>query len=168
MSVDIQLFSKLQVLKKMEVAQLLSDYTNGKLGEIPQMLPVSVSDIRSKHVGIVALQSGNTVGYVGAITPESWQGKPMAEVGSLMVLPAFRKQGVAHTLVAAISKELVKSGVVPYAFCNPASKPIFEQTGYALAATAAVPASAFSACGKCPMQPANGCCDQVLVYGGKS
>jgi len=164
MSIDIQLFSELPEAQKAEVAKLLSAYTNGELGEAPQMLPVSPEDIYNKHIGLVALESGAAVGYVGALAPETWSGKPMSEVGSLMVLPAFRRQGIAHKLVGAISHIMAAVGELPYAFCNPSSIGVFGESGYAEAVAGEVPPSAFSACNKCPMKPPTGCCDKVVIY----
>ncbi len=168
MSLEIQLFSELPEPLAVQTADILSAYTKGELGEVPQMLPVEPTDIRNKYMGFVALQAGAVAGYVGAMTPEIWNGKPMVEVGSLLVLPEHRKQGIAHKLVAVVTKSLTAEGDIPYAFCNPKSKTIFADAGYINAAYGEVPQSAFSLCSTCPAKPVNGCCDEVMILKGSN
>ncbi|HSX33598.1 MAG TPA: GNAT family N-acetyltransferase [Candidatus Saccharimonadales bacterium] len=168
LDIEIVPFTSLPEATQEQVARLLAAYTNGQLGELPQMLPVSAADIYAKHAGFTALHgpSSALVGYVGALPPALWNGQPMCEVGSLWVSPSFRKQGIAHAAVRTITAHLLAAHELPYAFCNPLSEPIFEQSGYREASSADVPSSALSACSTCPLQPAHGCCDKILVYGG--
>ena len=167
MNLEIQSFNLLSSATQADVAELLSAYTNGQLGETPQMLPVTEEVVHSKYAGFVALQAGELAGYIGAAQPEEWNGVSMPEVGSLWVPKQFRKRGIAHKLLSAISTQLVEDGVVPYAFCNSLSEVIFKQTGYEDALPTEVPPSAFSLCAACPMKPAQGCCDKVVIFSGE-
>jgi hypothetical protein len=168
MSVEYYFFNSLLVPKQEEVADMVSAYTTGQLGEKPQMLPVKPAEIWKKHVGVVALEDEVFMGYIGATEPQQHNGLMMPEVGSLWVPKQHRNKGVAHGLISVVSRSLRELQNTPYAFCNPLSKPIFERSGYIEAAADSVPSSAFSACGPCPMKlDLGGCCDEVLVFVGE-
>lgn len=164
-------FEDLTERNQKEIATYIAEYTNGNLDEVPQMLPVTSDDVYAKHLGFVTLATTESAedtfaGYVGASCPQEWQGQQMCEVGTLWVPQNFRKQGIAHGLVSAISQALVVQQKLPFAFCNPKSKPVFMQVGYVEAEVADLPPSAFGECAKCPVRPTNGCCDELFIYGG--
>ncbi len=165
----LYIFNCLPEGKQHEVAQLVSDYTNGKLGEKPQMLPIEPAMVWQKHLGVVALHEEAFSGFIGATTPEKHNGNTMPEVGSLWVPAEHRQKGIAHKLIQVVTKLLNQQGHTPYAFCNSLSQAIFEQSDYAEVETGEVPACALSACTACPMKPSNGgCCDNILLFkGGK-
>lgn len=166
MSLIINKFDGLNSSSQQEIANLVSLYTTGELGEKPQMLPVSPAEILEKRMGFVALYKSNFAGFIGAKHPEDWNGRLMSEVGSLWVPESFRKRGIARKLVQIISYELTKLGELPYAFCNSLSLPIFSSLGYRPAGTKEMPSCAYAACIDCPMKPSKGCCDTALIFKG--
>lgn len=166
MSLEINKFELLSDSTQEEVAKLVSEYTNGVLGEKPQMLPVSEQDIFNKYTGFVALDSSVFAGYIGATWPEEHNQEYMPEVGSLWVPKEFRGQGLAGKLLGIVGVNLSSVGDLPYAFCNPLSLPVFIGAGYKKAKTNEVPVTAFDTCVKCPAKPLDGCCDTVVILKG--
>jgi len=167
MSLEYKNFAGLPATQQEEIAALVSSYTKGLLGEIPQMLPVEPEDLWNKQLGYVALADQAFAGYIGASPPEVNNGSLMAEVGTLWVPLEHRKKGIAHQLINVISQDLHLGGQLPYAFGNKLSQPIFEILGYQAAPDTAVPPSALGACALCPAKPdQGGCCDTILVFEG--
>jgi ribosomal protein S18 acetylase RimI-like enzyme len=167
-SIEISEFEDLADKTKQEVSEAVAAFTNGQLGEQPQMLPVSPEDIYKKYAGFVAFIQGVFAGYIGAAGPEEFKGKPMAEAGSLWVPKEYRGLGIAHKLVGTVSNHLISGGILPYAFCNPLSEKIFEDNNYVQSLSSEIPESALTDCADCPMKPSDGsCCDSILIYGGK-
>lgn len=164
MSLEIVKFNILPQSNQLEVATLVSDFTNGRMGEQPAMLPMKAEDIFAKHTGSVAMRDGVFAGYVGALHPETHQGQPMSEIGSLWIPKGHRRHGIAHELVGDIRDDLVGEGIRPFAFCNDLSLKIFQQSGFVTQAIEAIPDSALSLCATCPLKPAAGCCDTVVVW----
>ena len=168
MNVETIKFTTLDALTQQYVAGQVSDFTNGRLGEQPQMLPVTPEDIISRHCGVVAMSENIFCGYIGAESPDSYKGNNMSEVGTLWVPDSFRHQKIASRLVKAATEEVASKGSVPYAFCNPLSLTVFTRSGYDPAEAAEIPAVAFNACKDCPVKPMSGCCDTTVVYKGGS
>jgi N-acetylglutamate synthase-like GNAT family acetyltransferase len=166
MSLDIYKFSELAQDQQYFVASYVSAFTNAKLGETPQMLKVSEVDILNKYAAYVAFNESVFSGYVGATEPLQHNDGMMVEVGNLIVLPEFRRQGIAHKLVEAMTSKLAKAGELPYAFCNSLSLPIFESAGYINVTSEAIPPAAFCLCNSCRKKPASGCCDSMLIFTG--
>lgn len=164
MSLEIVMFSDLPPVRQMEVALQVSDYTNGRMGEQPLMLPVSPDEVLAKYSGAVALQDNVNAGFIGALVPEGWQGKAMSEMGTLVTFPEFRKQGVAHALVDTLAKDLASATIRPYALCNKFSLSIFQNNGFSIEPVDAIPANALTLCATCPSKPPEGCCDTVVVW----
>lgn len=148
----------------MEVALQVSDYTNGRMGEQPLMLAITSEEVFAKYSGAVALQDDVYAGYIGALMPEGWLGSTMSEMGTLVTFPEFRKQGVAHKLVDALTKDLVSDTITPYALCNKFSLSIFQDNGFSIEPVDVIPASALTLCAACPSKPPEGCCDTVVVW----
>lgn len=172
MNTTFHIFNELSDSMQHEIAQHISDYTYGKLGEKPQMLAVKPEDIMKKFLGIVALQTATFAGYIGALEPETHNTQSMLEVGSLYVPATHRKQGIAHGLITTISKQLDANGHTPYAFCNPDSILIFNEEGYENAEAGEVPESAFGLCGtmdSCKLKTKSDlCCDTIVIHKGAS
>lgn len=183
MSVKIVDFKDLQPQSQLIVAERVSDYTKVKLGEKPQMLPVEPGEVEAKFCGAVALTEvmekfcGTVVlaledrvlcGYIGAAPIEVHGTQEMTEVGTLWVPTKYRRQRIAHSLVAAVTKKVLFRGVLPYAFCNKLSLPIFTDSGYLESEPEKIPTGAFSACQRCPAKPENGCCDTIVLYPGEA
>ena len=166
MNVEIVDFRGLSEIEQRRVADLVSDYTHGKSGESPQMLPVQSGDILEKEFGAVALLGQHFSGYIGAATPEKHKKIAMSEIGTLWVPRVNRGKNTAHLLVDHMTSEVARVGIKPYAFCNPLSLHIFEELMYSPKASGDVPASALSACHYCTAKPATGCCDTIVVYEG--
>ncbi|MCX6728118.1 MAG: GNAT family N-acetyltransferase [Candidatus Saccharibacteria bacterium] len=166
MEYEIKKFSDLEYAMQNDVANKVAAYTNGELGEIPQMLPVQPEDVFKKFVGFVALHETTFAGFVGSADPIEWAGLLMPEVGSLWVPKEFRNHGVANSLVRTISDYLLGEGLQPFAFVNPKSNSIFNRNGYLDAVNGEIPDSAFGLCKGCKHKPANGCCDRVVIYTG--
>ena len=167
MSLELHIFGEMLDDEQFKIANLVSSYTKGELGESPQMLPVTPEEIFGKYLGVVATKDGIFAGYVGATKPALHNGLYMPEVGSLWVPKAYRKMGIAQAIVQCISITLDVTGHIPYAFCNPLSSGVFKHANYEEAASDEIPAMAFLACASCPKKPINGCCDTVMKYGGK-
>lgn len=166
MHVELYNWEELCVEKQTEVAAVVSAYTQGELGEKPQMLPVTRQDVTEKFAGVIAMAEGVFSGYVAATTPVKHMNGEMSEVGSLWVPKTYRGQGVARALVGHISEVIWQKGVVPYAFCNPLSIGVFKSSGYEQSGPEAIPVEAFRLCMGCPKQPDEGCCDRTVVYTG--
>jgi N-acetylglutamate synthase-like GNAT family acetyltransferase len=166
MDFEIVKFSELEIAMQNDVALNVAAYTNGQLGEIPQMLPVQPEDVFNKYVGFVALQDKSFIGFVGSAEPIEWAGMLMPEVGTLLVQKEYRMHGVANSLVRVISDYLLGEGLQPFAFCNSKSNSIFRRNGYLDAVNGEIPDSAFGLCTGCKNKPATGCCDRVVIYTG--
>lgn len=166
MNFSIHEFGDLHPNAQVSIAEQVSEYTNGKLGEIPQMLPVSPQTVMQKRLGVVALHKGKLAGYVGATNPIAYSTTEMLEVGSLWVPDRYRENGIAHALVGSITSTLVRKQYLPYAFCNTLSLPIFKSAGYDEVCSKSVPTCALEACSTCPMKPKTDCCDTIMMYGG--
>lgn len=171
MEFEIKLFSLLEPVQQQSVAQWVSDFTNGLLGELPQMLPVSVEDIYAKYIGFAAFYNDDPIGYIGATDPVPWRYAEMSEVGSLVVDRQYRGHGTGGKLIKRISTELTIKEKLPYAFTNPKSHPIFKLSAYAAACFLEIPDLAFDACSECPSKKnlaANEiCCDVLMIYKGE-
>ena len=168
MSLEYIPFPELPPNEQEAIAQEIADYTQGKTGEIPQMLPVTPEEIFGKYAGWVALQNSEFAGYVGATDPEEWQEQQMSEVGTLWVPKAHQKQGIGHGLLGNITQDLTDQLIVPYGFGNKFSLQLFIDSLYTVADATAVPASALTLCVKCPAKPSAGCCDTIVVFRGKN
>ncbi|MDQ5886326.1 MAG: hypothetical protein QG628_723 [Patescibacteria group bacterium] len=166
MSINICEFKDLHPEMQSSIAEQVSDYTSGLLGETPQMLPISANAVMQKQLGIVALCEESFAGYVGATNLILHNSTPMLEVGSLWVPGKYRHKGIAHELVGAITSNLVDRQYLPYAFCNELSLPIFKSAGYLETCSGSVPSCALDACSACPMKPKTDCCDTIVVLGG--
>ena len=166
MNLELHNFNNLAANEQQDVAERISAYTKGFLGEQPQMLPVEAEAVLGKHMGVVALFGQEFAGYIGATEPDTHNGAKMPEVGSLWVPEAFRNQGIAKKLVKVISADLLALDELPYAFCNPLSLPIFIKAGYEQAGTEEVPPVALTLCKVCPKRPPTGCCDTLLILKG--
>jgi len=150
------------------VSQFVSDYTNGKCGEIPQMLPVTKEEVFAKYLGLVVFKKdGGFAGYVGAKDPEEHMGQQMSEVGTLWVPERYQKQGLGTNLVVITSELLTLAGITPYAFCNQYSSGIFSKNGYVEAKPEMVKPSVYDDCINCPLFEIKGkCCDTLYIYEG--
>lgn len=166
MNFNIHEFGGLHFDMQASIAEQVSEYTSGNMGETPQMLPITAEAVMQKHLGVVALHNDVLAGYVGATNPIFHIGTPMLEVGSLWVPGEYRKQGIAHMLIDAITSKLIENNYLPYAFCNSLSLPIFKNIGYFETCSKSVPSCAIEACFECPMKPKTDCCDTILVYSG--
>lgn len=166
MSFNIHEFGTLDPDLQASVANQVSDYTNGKLGEIPQMLPITPEAVMQKQLGVVVLHESTFAGYVGATNPIFHNDTSMLEVGSLWVTGEYRKKGLAHVMVSSITRKLVERQYLPYAFCNSLSLPIFKSVGYVETCSKSVPSCALDACSDCPMKPKTDCCDTIVIYDG--
>lgn len=164
MNVETVKFTTLDAWTQLYVANQVSDFTNGRSNEQPQMLPVAPEDIISRHCGVVAMSESTFCGYIGAEPPDFYNGDNMSEVGTLWVPDDFRRQNIAGRLVEAATEEVVSEGSVPYAFCNSLSLPVFIRSGYDPVEAEEIPAAAFNACKDCPAKPMSGCCDTVAIY----
>lgn len=170
MSYEIHNMETLSSGCQQDIADQVSEYTKGNMGEKPQMLPVDPSDVLDKFVGYAALENGQLAGYMGAVTPEEHNLVVMSEVGTLWVPEQYRGQGIAHALINIVTADVVGKGIKTYAFCNPLSQSIFEERGYEITGLESVPATALSACGTCPKKKSlkKGCCDTILIYTGEN
>ena len=166
MNIELYNWEELNPSNQIEIAALVSSYTNGDLYENPQMLPVSTQEIFAKHMGVVAMTGNVFTGYVSSTIPMTHEGKDMSEVGSLWVPAAHQRQGIAHKLVETISLAIYRADVIPYAFCNPSSKPVFLDSKFSDASYETIPPKAFVLCANCPKKPLNGCCDSTVIYNG--
>ncbi|HEY4963169.1 MAG TPA: GNAT family N-acetyltransferase [Candidatus Saccharimonadales bacterium] len=167
MSLEFNNFDDLDGELKSKVAEWVSEYTQGKMDETPQMLPIAEEDVYKKHLGVAAFIDEEFSGYIAAIDPESHNGNLMSEVGSLCVPKEFRNMGIGGKLIHVITGHLVSAQIHPYAFTNPLSTPLFMVEDYLKAESALIPPSALRACLSCPMKPeCDGCCDNILIYGG--
>ena len=167
MSFEIHIFEDLPLETQQYVANQVSDYTNGKLGEQPQMVPQQPEEIFGRQVGIIALNKGLLAGYIGAKNPEFHNGCNMSAVGSLCVFSEYRNNGLARTLIGVITIGLVELNQKPYARGNKNSMGIFKQIGYVHAHAQDVPPSALDACKICPNKPVDSDhCDNILVFRG--
>lgn len=166
MSIEIYGWDDLPTKDQVYVADLVASYTQGEMGEKPQMLPVTAQEVQDKFMAVIATSEGVFAGYAAAAQPASHVGQEMSEVGSLWVPSEYRGQGIAHKLVQQVSEKVQQRSVVPFAFCNPLSVNVFLNSGYAEAAPEEIPVEAFSLCASCPMKPVAGCCDTTVVYKG--
>jgi len=168
MSLEFHKFSDLPSHKQLEIAQSISDYTKGKLGEKPQMLKAELPDIFHKYMGFIALHDNVFAGYIGATQPEIHNEVTMSEVGTLWVPIEHRNIGIARVLVSIVTTKLLTESITPYVFCNPLSEGIFRHEIYTDAQNHEVPPAAFIACNGCEMKPnnSNSCCDKVLIFKG--
>ncbi len=165
-----------------EVQEKVADWLHDRTRRVPNMLTVKPEDVFSKFIGCVALKGAGDeakteiVGYVGAMESEVHEGQEMSEVGSLYIEGSYRKHMVKHggellrisrVLVSMATCKLKEKDIVPYAFCNPASEPIFKITGYEPKDLSKVPSSAKVLCetscelfDKCHPDR---CCDTIMV-----
>jgi len=150
--------------EQLAIAQLIEDYTHGKLDETPQMLPVTVAEVMSKHIALRAKVNNTFAGFIGAISPVARHNQPMSEIGTLWVPKTFRGNGIAFNLIKAAQAELAQQGITSFAFGNPGSEPIFKAAGFSIALCSELPTNVFEACANCPAKPLTGCCDQPLIY----
>ncbi|MCA9347848.1 hypothetical protein KC867_00385 [Candidatus Saccharibacteria bacterium] len=166
MSLEIYNWEDLPANNQESIANLVSSYTQGQLGEQPQMLPVTTKEVCAKFSGAVAMACGTFSGYVAAAQPIAHAGSTMSEIGSLWVPLNYRGQGIAQKLVGHISSDVSNKDVVPFAFCNQLSLGVFLVSGYTHAKPEEIPVESFSFCSNCPAKPEAGCCDTTLVYKG--
>lgn len=150
-----------------KIAKQIENYTNGKTGEQPQMLPVSCEEIFNKYLGLVAIKEKEFAGYISSNNPIEWKGNLMAEVGTLWVPKEHSKQGIGHALVEKCTESLNGLDILPFAFCNNKSLPIFKDKDYKEDSEVSIPESAYSLCLSCPTKPKTGCCDTVVVWEGQ-
>jgi N-acetylglutamate synthase-like GNAT family acetyltransferase len=158
--------------KKLEIVDLVSSYTNGLLGEVPQMLPVSEKELEDSFMAFVALEqeTGNLklAGYVRALDPVEHLGLSMSEAGTLWVPAEYRRMGIGLALGRTIINAILADGHLPYVFGNEKSSGLFKQTGCVTANFEQIPAIAFEACNGCSSKPSGGgCCDEMLIYCGE-
>ncbi len=168
MNIEYRIFSELTPVQQAEVALWVSDYTQGMTGELPQMIPVTQEEVRNKYLGCVAFADDNFAGYISASYPEAWNGQAMSELGTLWVPKTYQKQGIGGGLVGFAAVELIEESITPYGFCNQFSLSLFVKKDFVVADASAIPPSALTLCAKCPAKPSAGCCDTIVVFGGKN
>jgi predicted GNAT family acetyltransferase len=166
MNLEIYNWNSLPEHSQYTIANLVALYTQGELGEKPQMLPLTTEDVWGKFTGAVAMTGEEFMGYVAAAKPTTHLGYKMSEVGSLWVPSEHRGQGVAHELVQKVSQDVQAKSVTPFAFCNPLSLGVFLGSNYVEAKAEEIPPDSFGLCSGCPMQPKSGCCDTTVLYKG--
>lgn len=165
--ITIQSLSELTKDRQLEIAQLVENYTHGRIGEKPKMLAVTVDAVLKKHLVKVALGASDVFqGVIAGDTPELHEDQLMIETGMLWVPSTFRGKGTAHTLVKVATHALVLEGLKPYAFCNDKSLSIFEDSGYVQTTPCALPSVAFEYCKtQCDHKfKAGKCCDVQVIY----
>lgn len=128
-----------------------------------QMLPVDEAKILANENAVIAFTGEKIIGYI-AQTALFENG--MAEIGSLIVDPAYRGEGIATNLVWLETGKVLKSGIKTVtAFCNPISAKVFEKAHFELMPVCKIPVSALELCAGCPKKPVEGgCCDRAYVY----
>lgn len=132
--IEIKSLESLRPAEQAEVVSHVVAYTSGKMGEQPQMLAVSEDNLRTKEV-LVGYSAGKFAGVIA--TAAALNG--MAEVGTLYVPEDQRGKSYATELVKAATSSSLGKGVMPYAFTNPSSQPIFESVGYEITTMGKLP-----------------------------
>ncbi len=140
--------------------QELANYCEGE-----QMLPITQAKIISNKLGLVALDGDKIVGY---IAQTALYNGSTAEIGSLIVHPQYRKQGIANELIRIDTTRIIMSGVESLiAFCNPNSAPIFIGRGFKLVSLCSLPTDSLLACTGCPKKEkliGSICCDRAYMF----
>lgn len=125
---------------QMTVAEQISDFSQGKHGEQPQMLPTEPQQIFDKQHTLVLLDENDQLaGSVSAENPIDFEGRFMTKVGTLWIPEAHRGKGNAHKLLAAITTMAILSHQQPYARVNSSSRHAFGNLGYTNAEPHQVP-----------------------------
>jgi predicted N-acetyltransferase YhbS len=166
--IEIMEFQEYDKKQQQEIAFQVSQLTQGIEGEVLQMLALTPEDVFAKYLAVVAMTETSVVGFVAVNQIVSHATQKMSEIGSLYVRQAARGQGLGRGLVALATSAVVDLGVMPYAFCNPLSRGVFEQAGYVEARADMIPSEAFLLCSRCPVRAGNACCDHMVIYAGTS
>lgn len=137
-----------------------------------QMVPLSQEKMLRNTLATVALDSGVVVGYCAQT--QYYPDSRTAEVGSLIVDPFYRGQGIGTELIGITTARVLLSSMVTglqidtvLAFCNPNSAPLFKKRGYKHVSLTEIPPESLFGCSDCPktcLFPLGSCCDVAYVY----
>ena len=137
-----------------------------------QMLPLTEEKMLSNTLACVALWKGDVIGY--AAQTAYYPASKTAEVGSLIVDPLHRGNGIGSELIRRTTALIVVSGAHGsqdindiMAFCNPKSASIFKKQGFTHVSLTEVPPESLFECAKCPKKcffPLGECCDKAYIY----
>ncbi len=167
MEFEIINFKDLPEKTQLSIASHVSSFTNGQMGEIPQMLPISIEEVFNKYDIDIGLYKSKFAGVIAANQLIEWNGLEMSELGTLIVDKEYRNHGFGFNLVEHMSSKLADQNIGSYAFCNHNSLPIFKKAGFVVAQTCEIPDEAFELCQSCPALPKSGCCDTTVIYLGE-
>jgi N-acetylglutamate synthase-like GNAT family acetyltransferase len=168
----------LPVPRQIEISTEVADIASGRAGESPQMLPVTASELMGRKFAICSLEVLDGVaeaklypwaGFISAIGPVEHNGKPMAEIGTLVVKKEYRERGIGTELIRRQADQLSSVDTQSYCFANPSSEPLFKAVGFTVARYEDLPQEAFVACLTCkPFQDGKVvapkiCCDTLMI-----
>ena len=121
------------------------------------VVPRSLSEIyESIRDFLVAEENGKTVGCCGLHI--AWEN--LAEIRSLVVLPAQQKKGVGAKLLQAALKE-AKRLALPKVFALTSQPEFFQKYGFERISRKSLPHKIWGDCLKCPKFPK---CDEVALW----
>ncbi len=148
MSEQYKLFTELSKIEQAIVAGIISAYSHPKIQQHDKasensLAEVNVEEILASELAIVCFAEGLFAGYIRA-KPPIVKEKTFRQVGSLVVMNHFRRQGIAGNLVGEVTSLIVEEGQTPFAFSGPASQPTFTRAGYFYALPGELPEDAVS------------------------
>lgn len=115
-----------------EIAEWAAEQSRGQFAREQKIAPALPEDIYKNYAGVVAVQGAAIVGYVGAKQP-LWieeTGRSLSQISTLIVHEKHQKQGIASSLVRAVTREVAQDWLTPFAFSGPASRTVFERADY--------------------------------------
>lgn len=158
---------ELQDLDFAGIDELLEETSKDGIQMLPVNKKVLYERLNNEAPQVIMMIGEEVVGYC-AMTQEykkeDGDSSTVHEIGSLIVDPNYRGEGIAHKLVSAMTDYLLSLGANQIiAFCNPDSEAIFIDSGYEIQNPNNFPGAIFEPCAQCPKKPeSGGCCDSIL------
>ena len=145
------------VIRKARLADAAAIADLVALGEREgQLLPRSQQMIEGSIDDWIVAEDDGRIAGVGSLIE---MGPMLAEVRSLAVAPAYRKNGIGGQIVEALI-DLAKSRGVPNVFALTRAVPFFEKLGFRVTVKEDFPEKVWRDCLICPVRLA---CDEVAV-----
>ena len=82
MSIEITNLNNFNPVDQQMFASYVSAFTNGELGEVPQMMPVTPDEVFQKQLAFVLHEGATPHGFIAASQSDMWHGSAMTEVGT--------------------------------------------------------------------------------------
>lgn len=147
--IDIYNFAELSNNERQIIAGIVSASSRPNIGHDHSLAQVETDEILASNLALVGFAQDSFAGYIrGKKTHTNTEtSRIFRQVGSLVVMPEFRKNGVGNRLVTDLTALVVSDEQIPYAFCGPNSKPTFMKAGYREALPGELPQDAISLLG---------------------